>query len=324
VRVLCLGIGGCGKTTFVRHMKIIHGIAWDDAETERFVQLIRRNYLLVMGELLHLISKMNLTLKDESEKSAVKVKELLKDRDSPIKENMPVLQTLWDDPAIQNIVKNHREQTNAPHIGYFWDHVDRVMADDYKPTEEDILRVRVRTAGAYSTVIFVKPEYFEFFDVGGQKPERSKWDKVLQSHKFSCILYFIACDEWDVRDEEREFECSKLEMSKTIFNEVTEDQTIEKSVPIILFMNRSDLLEARIKSDAGFESFKATFPEYKGKQDTKEVLEFIRNRFMTGLKRDTTKHYVTNALDKDSMSPVFNAVKTYLFSGAVNTDGVDY
>jgi len=324
IRILCLGIGGCGKTTFVRHMKILHGIPWDFAETERFVVLIRRNYLLVMGELLNVASKLKLNISEENQKYAANVRELLKERDVSIKENLPILKALWEDPAIQDIVNNHKEQSNSPLIGYFWDNVDRVMADDYKPSEDDILRVRVRTAGAYSTVIYVKPEYFEFFDVGGQKPERSKWEKVLQSHKFSCILYFVACDEWDVPDEEREFECSKLEMSKIIFNEVTDDQTIDKSVPIILFLNRSDLFESRLKTESGFASFKNTFADYKGGQNSEDAMEYIRNKFMSGVKRDSMKHHITNALDKKSMTPVFNAVKEYIFSSSFDTTGVEY
>jgi len=239
-----------------------------------------------------------------------------------VKEHVNDLKKLWEDPAIQSLVKNHREQVNAPHISYFWEHVDRILEDDYKPTEEDILRVRVRTAGAYSTIIYVKPEYFEFFDVGGQKPERSKWERVLSSHKFSCILFFVACDEWDVRDEEREFECTKLEMSRIVFREISENQTIDKKAPIFLFLNRSDLFNARIKSDIGFESFKTTFPEYSGGQDPDEAMKFLHSKFMADIKRDHIEHYVTNALDKNSMCPVFEAVKKYIFSSSLDVSGV--
>jgi len=323
LRILCLGIGGCGKTTFVRQLKIMHRIGWDDAETDRFVQIIRRNYLLTLDELITLSGKMKLSVSEENKKHLPAIKELTRDRDTSVKDNLALLRSVWEDEAIQEIVINHKEQLSAPHIAYFWEHIDRVMEDNYKPTDEDILRVRVRTAGAYSTVIFVKPEYFEFFDVGGQKPERSKWEKVLQTHKFSCIIYFVACDEWDVRDEEREFECTKLEMSKIIFNEVTDDQTIPKSVPVILFLNRSDLFAARIKQESGFESFQKSFPDYNGGQNVEEALEYIRKKFMNGIKRDTMKHYVTNALDKDCMNPIFNAVKTYIFTSALQSIGVD-
>eukprot|EP01123_Difflugia_compressa_P007906 TRINITY_DN2232_c0_g1_i1.p1 TRINITY_DN2232_c0_g1~~TRINITY_DN2232_c0_g1_i1.p1 ORF type:complete len:343 (+),score=65.89 TRINITY_DN2232_c0_g1_i1:209-1237(+) len=325
VRVLSLGIGGCGKTTFVRHMKIIHDIPLDDVETDRFIQTIRRNYLIVMGELLILLGKLKLTLSDDNQKHAATVKELLRNRDSSIHDNLDILKSLWADPVIQEVIKNNREQLNSPHISYFWDNVDRIMSDGYKPLEEDILKVRIRTAGAYSSLIYVKPEYFEFFDVGGQKPERQKWQRVITSHKFSCIIYFVATDEWDVPDEERDFECSKLEMSKIIFKEVANDDSIDKSMPIIIFLNRSDLLDARIASDSGYDSFKKTFPEYNGARTMDDAIEFIRKRFMDGVKREAVKFYVTNALDRNSMTPVFNAVKTYILTSSLKmNDGIDY
>jgi len=321
---LCLGIGGCGKTTFVRQLKIMHRVGFDEAETERFIQIIRRNYVLTLDELISIAGKLKLSISEDNSKHISTIKELTRDRDASVKDHLDMLRTVWEDPTIQEIVTKHREQLTAPHIAYFWEHIERILSDSYKPSDEDVLRVRVRTAGAYSTVIFVKPEYFEFVDVGGQKPERSKWEKVLQSHKFSCIIYFVATDEWDVRDEEREFECTKLEMSKIIFNEVTDDATIPQSVPIILFLNRSDLFAARLKDENGFESFQRTFPDYSGGQNTDVAMEYIRKKFMDGIKRDTMKHYVTNALDKDSMNVVFNAVKTYILTSALQTTGVDY
>uniref|UniRef100_A0A6B2L9C7 Uncharacterized protein n=1 Tax=Arcella intermedia TaxID=1963864 RepID=A0A6B2L9C7_9EUKA len=323
---MCLGIGGCGKTTFVKQMKIIHGVSWDESEKERFVQLIRRNYLLVLGDILSAIQRLKLNLSEEGQKNADRIKELLKDRECSIKDNIAVLKSVWEDPTVQDLVTNHKEQINAPLISYFWEHVDRVMSDTYVPTEDDILRVRVRTAGAYSTTVYVKPEYFEFFDVGGQKPERSKWEKVLSTHKFSCVIFFVATDEWDVKDEEREFDATKLEMSKIIFTEVTQTEMIDASVPIILFLNRSDLLGERIKSASGFASFKEAYPEYAGEQKAEAVLGFIKDRFLEGVnrKKDGMKHYVTNALDKNSMTPVFNAVKTYILTSSLSSAGVDY
>jgi len=298
-------------------------VGFDKAETERFVQIIRRNYLLTLDEIISIAGKMKLSLSEENQQHVSAIKDLTRDREASVKDNLTMLRSVWEDDTIQEIVHKYREQLSAPHIVYFWEHIDRILDDNYKPSDEDILRVRVRTAGAYSTVIYLKPEYFEFFDVGGQKPERTKWEKVLQSHKFSCIIYFVACDEWDVKDEEREFDCTKLEMSKIIFNEVIEDPSIPKSVPIILFLNRNDLFSARIKNEEGFASFQKTFPDYAGGQNADQAMEYISKKFMGGIKRDSMKHYVTNALDRDSMNPIFNAVKTYILSSALVITGVD-
>jgi len=127
-----------------------------------------------------------------------------------------------------------------------------------------------------------------------------------------------------VRDEEREFECTKIEMSKIVFEQITSDENL-KNLPIVLFLNRSDLIASRIKTENGLESFKEKFPDYKGGKDPDKAMECIKNFFMSVVEKDKkgVKHHYTNALDRDAMTVVFNATKEYILSSALNTEGVD-
>uniref|UniRef100_A0A6B2L9N1 Uncharacterized protein n=1 Tax=Arcella intermedia TaxID=1963864 RepID=A0A6B2L9N1_9EUKA len=323
---MCLGIGGCGKTTFVRQMKVLHNIPWEEAELERYASTIRRVFTLAQIDIVWAAKKLNLEFSEESKGLIEKLNELHKDREksglSP--DSLPLLKSLWEDPISQEIVKKHPEMIGAIHISYFWQNVDRIIKDDYKPLEEDILRVRIRTAGAYSTVICIEKNYFEFFDVGGQKPERSKWEKVLQSHEFSCILFFVACDEWDVMDEEKEYNYSKLEIGKIIFNEVLESNDVPEDIPIILFMNRSDMFQARFEKDESWESYKTTYPDYKGERNYKDGINHIIKIFLDDApkRKHPVRHYITNSLDKNSMAPVWKAVKEFVMQKAINAVGI--
>jgi len=110
------------------------------------------------------------------------------------------LLALWKDPAIQEVIEKQQEQLTITHLPYFFEHVDRITQAEYKPTDEDILRCRQRTAGTSSASVYIEKNYFEFFDIGGQKPERAKWEQILAEHDFSSVLYFIAVDEFDVED----------------------------------------------------------------------------------------------------------------------------
>ena len=42
----------------------------------------------------------------------------------------------------------------------FWDNIDRIYAEDYVPTEEDLLRVRIRTMGFDEAVFTYKDTAF--------------------------------------------------------------------------------------------------------------------------------------------------------------------
>lgn len=54
----------------------------------------------------------------------------------------------------------------------------------YKPTFEDMLHVRRKTIGTYSTKFTYDNTSFELFDVGGQRDERKKWQKSKISYSF--------------------------------------------------------------------------------------------------------------------------------------------
>jgi len=305
---------------------LLHNMPWSQEETEKLLQMIRKNYTQGMYEIISLSKRMKLEFRPENLKHVQFVEELMKERDwSGINaENFPVLKVLWEDPVVQKIVTNYKERITITHVNYYWEHVSRIMSPNYKPTEEDILRVRMRTSGAYSTLINVENNCFEFFDVGGQKPERAKWDKLLQTHEFACILYFLATDEWDVQDEDLEFNQSKMGISKIIFQEVVTCEEIPKEIPVLLFLNRSDLFATRIKNEASFKSFTASFPEYSGGQNPEEAMNHVIQKFTEEIPpgERILRHYVTNALDRDSMVPVWKTIKQYVMHKAVMEIGL--
>jgi hypothetical protein len=50
-----------------------------------------------------------------------------------------------------------------------------MTAEDYLPSEQDVLRSRVRTTGIVETEFEIDGNLFRMFDVGGQRNERKKW-----------------------------------------------------------------------------------------------------------------------------------------------------
>jgi len=163
-----------------------------------------------------------------------------------------------------------------------------------------------------------------FFDVGGQKPERSKWEQVLQEHKFAAIIYFVASDEFDVDDEEKEFESTKMEISRFIFSEIVNSDVIQVDVPVVLFLNREDLFEERMKDPSGLKAFKDTFPEYKGTASKDEGLSYVKDFFLSVVKdtKNPIKHHNTCALDRESMVVVWHTVREFLLRRALQDIGL--
>ena len=63
----------------------------------------------------------------------------------------------------------------------YFEAVDRIAAPDYTPTDQDVLRSRVKTTGIAESMFHIGELSYRIFDVGGQRSERKKWSKPLHS-----------------------------------------------------------------------------------------------------------------------------------------------
>ena len=66
VKLLLLGAGESGKSTFVKQMKIIHGDGYSTDELNSFTSIIHGNLLTSMVEVIKAMDKLNITLHNPS------------------------------------------------------------------------------------------------------------------------------------------------------------------------------------------------------------------------------------------------------------------
>lgn len=58
---------------------------------------------------------------------------------------------------------------------YYFQAIDRISAPDYLPTDQDILRSRVKITGIIETTFEYDFDVYSVVDVGVQRSERKKW-----------------------------------------------------------------------------------------------------------------------------------------------------
>jgi len=312
-------VGGCGKTTFVKALKIINNVPWKEAEIQGFIKAIRTNYVKGLQDAIEGCKKLGWGLKAENEQSAKEIALLHGSGAEMNEQNITALKELWIDPAIQRVVESHSELLSITHLTYFWDHLDRINQPNFTPNHEDILRARVRTAGANSSIIYIDRSYFEFFDVGGQRPERSKWEFVFRENRFNAIIYFVASDEFDVDNEDGDNDRTKLEISRYIFAELVNSEMLDPQIPVVLFLNRSDLFQSRILNSEGYASFQNIFPDYNGGQDSGKAMNYLKEYFLSVSENNMKiTSYVTCALDRNSLVVVWQTVRKSIMDKTIN------
>lgn len=66
---------------------------------------------------------------------------------------------------------------------------------DFLPTDQDILRTRLRTTGISETIFDLGNLTYKMVDVGGQRSERKKWIHVFDN--VQVVLFLVAISGYD-------------------------------------------------------------------------------------------------------------------------------
>ncbi|XP_050511085.1 guanine nucleotide-binding protein G(q) subunit alpha isoform X3 [Diabrotica virgifera virgifera] len=307
LKLLLLGTGESGKSTFIKQMRIIHGAGYSDEDKRGFIKLVYQNIFMAMQSMIKAMDLLKIQYGDSS--NQVEKAELIKGIDyetvttfeSPYVE---AIKDLWADAGIQECYDRRREYQLTDSAKYYLEEIDRVAARSYLPTEQDILRVRVPTTGIIEYPFDLDEIRFRMVDVGGQRSERRKWIHCFEN--VTSIIFLVALSEYDQILFESENE-NRMEESKALFKTIITYPWFQHS-SVILFLNKKDLLEEKIM----YSHLVDYFPEYEGPQrDAIAAREFILRMFVD-LNPDSEKiiySHFTCATDTENIKFVFAAVK---------------
>lgn len=93
---------------------------------------------------------------------------------------------LWADKGIKAAYERRSELQLNDSAGYFFDQIDSIGSNNYIPSDQDILRSRVKSTGISEARFKIDATTYLLFDVGGQRSERKKW---IQSVVFILFIF---------------------------------------------------------------------------------------------------------------------------------------
>ncbi|XP_018016068.1 guanine nucleotide-binding protein G(q) subunit alpha isoform X2 [Hyalella azteca] len=306
LKLLLLGTGESGKSTFIKQMRIIHGSGYSDDDKRGFIKLVYQNIFMAMQSMVDAMKLLNISYGDsQNQEYATLVKSKVYENVTTFEEPyITAIRSLWQDPGIQDCYDRRREYQLTDSAKYYLSSIDRIAAPDYLPTEQDVLRVRAPTTGIIEYPFDLEEIRFRMVDVGGQRSERRKWIHCFEN--VTSIIFLVALSEYDQILFESDNE-NRMEESKALFRTIiTYPWFLHSS--IILFLNKKDLLEEKILHSHLVDYF----PEYDGPvKDAIAAREFIL-RIFVDLNPDPDKiiySHFTCATDTDNIRFVFAAVK---------------
>ncbi|XP_068160823.1 guanine nucleotide-binding protein subunit alpha-13-like isoform X1 [Antennarius striatus] len=315
VKILLLGAGESGKSTFLKQMRIIHGQDFDQQAREEFRATIYSNVIKGVRVLVDAREKLRIPWGDPSNqrhgdslmafdtRSAKMVNGQLEK--SIFLQYLQAIKALWADSGIQNAYDRRREFQLGESVKYFLDNLDKLGEPSYLPSQQDILLARKPTKGIHEYDFEIKNVPFKMVDVGGQRSERRRWFECFDS--VTSILFLVSSSEYDqVLMEDRQ--TNRLRESLNIFETIVNNRVFV-NVSIILFLNKTDLLEEKVKSVA----LKDYFPEYTGPEHSLPDVQAFMVECFRAKRRDATQkplyHHFTTAINTENIRLVFRDVK---------------
>ncbi|KAJ7858259.1 guanine nucleotide binding protein, alpha subunit [Mycena olivaceomarginata] len=200
------------------------------------------------------------------------------------------LRRLWAHPTVHAALEHQgiRLQESG---GFFLDEIDVVTSQRYVPTDDHILRARLKTLtatspvnSAYSTSEAIvhcavsTTRIDEDFNRACLLPRAAKW--VPYFDDMNCIIFLAPISAFDQKLEE-EPEMSRLADSAAIWTSIIANKLLQNT-NIILFLNKIDILEAKLRSGIRFADYVASYG--KRPNDFDSASRYMRKQFAAILK----------------------------------------
>jgi len=308
IKLLLLGTGESGKSTFAKQMKIMHLDGFTPQEKDSYRAITHNNIVEAVTTLVIQAEEFDYPLQPHLQEFAERLKALPESETLVNEESAHNIAALWKDPAIRQAFDRRAEYQLPGSIDYLLDNTERLLVSNAELTVDDILRCRMRTTGIIEIEFVVENARFRLVDVGGQRSERRKWFHCFS--QVTAVLFCVALNEYDEKLYEDE-KVNRMVEALNLFEEVSNSKFFndpQKPTHIVLFLNKSDLFREKIKRVP----LTTLFPNYKGGEDFDEGTKYIKKKFVQKCK-DAKKlifSHVTCATDTENIRIVFNAVRS--------------
>jgi len=315
-KLLLLGAGESGKSTLFKQMITIYGKGFPETERAGYTSIIFNNIMTSMKMLCKQSAQFGPVSKDNER--ALRLIDDLKG-DEEINEQLGAqIAALWTDSGVQATYGQRTQFQLTDSSKYFFDKIGEVSKSGYLPTQQDVLRSRVRTTGIVENDFEIDGNKFKMFDVGGQRNERKKWIHCFEG--VTAVLFVAAISEYDQVLYEDE-NMNRMVEALNLFEEICNSRWFSKT-SMILMLNKRDLFAEKIVRTP----LTVCFPDYDGENSYDAGADFLKKQFESKNHNDEKAVYthITCATDTDNVTAVFNAVKDIIIRQSLAEAGLTH
>lgn len=320
VKMLLLGAGESGKSTILKQMKLIHQGSYNNDERDAYREIIFSNTVQSMRVILEAMDMMGIDLANPSlnSQSSQIILQLPAQIDNEMMtpQVFSAIANLWNDGGVQKTFLKSREYQLNDSAQYYFDSIDRMSDPNYLPSDQDVLRSRVKTTGITETTFKIGELTYKLFDVGGQRSERKKWIHCFEN--VTAIVFLVAISEYDQKLYEDET-VNRMQEALTLFDSICNSRWFVRT-SIILFLNKIDIFRQKLQTSP----LKDYFSDYKGQNDYDSACEYILKRFVELNQSEVKQIYAhfTCATDTNQIKFVLSAINDIVIQANLRDCGL--
>jgi len=223
--------------------------------------------------------------------------------------------SLWSNPVVQQLLEkqNIRLEDMA---GFFLDAISRVTSPDYVPTDDDILRARLKTLGVSEHRFTITHgaslgRDWRVFDVGGHRSQRAAWAPYFDDMDAIIFLAPISCFD-QVLDEDHKI--NRLEDSVKLWNSIVTNELL-KNTNLIIFLNKIDILKAKLAAGIRLAKYVVSYADRPN--DFENASTYLRKKF-AGISKEKSilprpfYCHLTSVTDTKSTKYILSNIKDML------------
>ncbi|KAG9311845.1 G-alpha-domain-containing protein [Chiua virens] len=186
---------------------------------------------------------------------------------------------LWNNKLVREVLRRRKIRLEEL-PGFFLNDIERVTALNYIPSDDDVLRARLKTVGVSEYRCEMEAAAgreqgteWRIVDVGGSRSQRATWVPFFDD--VDAIIFLTPISGFDqVLAEDRSV--NRLEDSVLLWKAVCSNKLLA-NVDLVLFLNKCDILESKLKSGIRLSKYVRSYGDRPNDLDT--ASKYFRSKF---------------------------------------------
>ncbi|KAF8632165.1 hypothetical protein AX17_004906 [Amanita inopinata Kibby_2008] len=186
---------------------------------------------------------------------------------------------LWYDEHVREILRRKKIRLEES-SGFFLNDIERITSLGYTPSDDDVLRARLKTVGVseyrFTMEVPAGRDYgaeWRIIDVGGSRSQVATWAPFFDD--VDAIIFLAPISGFDqVLAEDKTV--NRLEDSVLLWRDVCSNKFLA-NVDLILFLNKCDILEAKLTAGTRIAKYVRSYGDRENDFDT--VSKYLKSKF---------------------------------------------